>query len=70
MTLWEAVRSFTPAQQRQFLKFVTSCSRAPLLGFAYLEPQLCVQVGLVTCETAGCVCLTFSLRPRPVTCTS
>eukprot|EP00878_Enallax_costatus_P044379 GHUV01052951.1.p1 GENE.GHUV01052951.1~~GHUV01052951.1.p1 ORF type:complete len:126 (-),score=22.05 GHUV01052951.1:22-399(-) len=43
-TLWKAVRSFTPQQQRQFLKFVTSCSRAPLLGFAYLEPQLCVQM--------------------------
>lgn len=43
-TLWTAVRSFTPQQQRQFLKFVTSCSRAPLLGFAYLEPGLCVQM--------------------------
>jgi hypothetical protein len=44
MSLWEAVRSFSPQQQRQFLKFVTSCSRAPLLGFAHLEPRLCVQV--------------------------
>jgi ubiquitin-protein ligase E3 C len=38
------VRTFSPQQQRQFLKFVTSCSRAPLLGFKYLEPQLCIQM--------------------------
>lgn len=44
ITLWETLRGFTPQQQRQFLKFVTSCSRAPLLGFAYLEPQVCVQM--------------------------
>lgn len=44
ITLWETLRGFTPEQQRQFLKFVTSCSRAPLLGFAYLEPQVCVQM--------------------------
>lgn len=44
LTLWETLRGFTPEQQRQFLKFVTSCSRAPLLGFAYLEPRVCVQM--------------------------
>jgi hypothetical protein len=44
LTLWDAVRTFSPQQQRQFLKFVTSCSRAPLLGFKYLEPQLCIQM--------------------------
>ncbi|KAF8071258.1 UPL6 [Scenedesmus sp. PABB004] len=42
--LWAAVRGFSPAQQRSFLKFVTSCSRAPLLGFGHLEPRLCVQM--------------------------
>lgn len=31
--LWEALASFTPEEQRAFLKFVTACSRAPLLGF-------------------------------------
>jgi ubiquitin-protein ligase E3 C len=44
IVLWETLRGFTPQQQRQFLKFVTSCSRAPLLGFAYLEPRMCVQM--------------------------
>ncbi|KAG2447722.1 hypothetical protein HYH02_007182 [Chlamydomonas schloesseri] len=42
--LWEALASFTPEEQGKFLKFVTSCSRAPLLGFRYLEPRLCVQM--------------------------
>ncbi|WIA32325.1 hypothetical protein OEZ86_003165 [Tetradesmus obliquus] len=44
LTLWDALRTFSPQQQRLFLKFVTSCSRAPLLGFRYLEPQLCIQM--------------------------
>ena len=30
---WTAVESFTDEQKRQLLKFVTSCSRPPLLGF-------------------------------------
>lgn len=34
----------TGEQQAQFLKFVTSCSRPPLLGFRYLEPHLCIQM--------------------------
>ena len=32
-TLWQA----------DFLKFVTSCSRQPLLGFEFLVPPLCIQ---------------------------
>jgi ubiquitin-protein ligase E3 C len=44
ITLWETLHGFTSQEQRQFLKFVTSCSRAPLLGFAYLEPRVCVQM--------------------------
>ena len=30
---WSAVSSFNEKQMRQLLKFVTSCSRPPLLGF-------------------------------------
>ena len=39
----QALASFTPEQQAAWLRFVTACSRAPLLGFAFLEPRLCVQ---------------------------
>lgn len=44
--LWEVVEEMTPSEQEDFLRFVTSCSRPPLLGFKYLEPQLCIQVPL------------------------
>lgn len=30
---WKIVESFTDTQKKQLLKFVTSCSRPPLLGF-------------------------------------
>lgn len=30
---WKIVENFTDEQKRQLLKFITSCSRAPLLGF-------------------------------------
>uniref|UniRef100_A0A0R3S056 Ubiquitin-protein ligase E3B n=1 Tax=Elaeophora elaphi TaxID=1147741 RepID=A0A0R3S056_9BILA len=46
--LWQILENdFTAEERRLFLKFVTSCSRAPLLGFAYLEPPFsirCVEV--------------------------
>ncbi|KAL6068639.1 HECT-type E3 ubiquitin transferase [Balamuthia mandrillaris] len=39
---WSVVQSFTPKEQRQLLKFVTSSSRPPLLGFRYLNPPFCI----------------------------
>ncbi|KAI7863835.1 hypothetical protein BDF14DRAFT_1733295, partial [Spinellus fusiger] len=41
--LWEALRSFNNEQRMKFVKFVTSCSRPPLLGFKELRPQLCIR---------------------------
>ena len=40
---WEVLEEFTPEQQRKFLRFMTSCSRQPLLGFSSLDPPPCVQ---------------------------
>nr|GLL43891.1 E3 ubiquitin-protein ligase UPL6 [Ipomoea trifida] len=40
---WEVVKNFSLGNQRKFLKFVTGCSRGPLLGFKYLEPSFCIQ---------------------------
>mmetsp|Transcript_2530 Transcript_2530/g.5561 ORF Transcript_2530/g.5561 Transcript_2530/m.5561 type:complete len:1509 (-) Transcript_2530:253-4779(-) len=40
---WEVIDEFTPQQQRKFLKFMTSCSRQPLLGFQSLVPAPCIQ---------------------------
>ncbi|XP_025111485.1 ubiquitin-protein ligase E3C-like isoform X2 [Pomacea canaliculata] len=39
---WEVVSQFTDKQKRQLLKFVTSCSRPPLLGFKDLYPAFCI----------------------------
>ena len=42
---WEIVHNdLTDDQLGLLLKFVTSCSRAPILGFQHLQPQLCIQV--------------------------
>lgn len=30
---WEVVENFTDDEKRKLLRFVTSCSRPPLLGF-------------------------------------
>ncbi|XP_062230824.1 E3 ubiquitin-protein ligase UPL6-like isoform X2 [Phragmites australis] len=40
---WEVLKSFSLDNQKKFLKFVTGCSRGPLLGFQYLEPKFCIQ---------------------------
>lgn len=46
--LWDILeKDFTPEDHTLFLKFVTSCSKPPLLGFAHLEPPFsirCVEV--------------------------
>ncbi|GLE01208.1 hypothetical protein PINS_up010038 [Pythium insidiosum] len=41
--LWQALESFSPAERAAFLRFTTSCQRAPSLGFATLTPPFCVQ---------------------------
>ena len=40
---WEVIKKFNAEQQRKFLKFVTGCSRGPLLGFRYLDPPFCIR---------------------------
>ncbi|XP_077995296.1 ubiquitin-protein ligase E3B-like [Glandiceps talaboti] len=46
--LWDTLQQdFTKEERALFLKFVTSCSKPPLLGFAHLEPPFsirCVEV--------------------------
>ncbi|XP_057430179.1 E3 ubiquitin-protein ligase UPL6 [Lotus japonicus] len=41
--LWEVLKGFSMENKKKFLKFVTGCSRGPLLGFRYLEPLFCIQ---------------------------
>jgi hypothetical protein len=37
LLFWQVMASFSAPQQRALLKFVTSCSRAPLLGFRWVQ---------------------------------
>ncbi|TVU45657.1 hypothetical protein EJB05_05149 [Eragrostis curvula] len=45
---WEVIKGFKPTERCLLLKFVTSCSRAPLLGFKYLQP--CFTIHKVPCD--------------------
>lgn len=40
---WNVVNSFTQQERRDLLRFVTSCSRPPLLGFKHLNPPFGVR---------------------------
>lgn len=40
---WSIIESLDTKQQGLFMKFVTSCSRPPLLGFAQLNPKFGIQ---------------------------
>ncbi|KAK2494132.1 hypothetical protein MC885_018998 [Smutsia gigantea] len=42
---WRVVGTFTDEEKRKLLKFVTSCSRPPLLGFKELYPAFCIHNG-------------------------
>ncbi|OVA19458.1 HECT [Macleaya cordata] len=39
---WEVIAGFEPKDRSMLLKFVTSCSRAPLLGFKHLQPAFTI----------------------------
>lgn len=39
---WEVFGGFEPRERCMLLKFVTSCSRAPLLGFKHLQPAFTI----------------------------
>ena len=42
--LWAVLTEFSREERALFLKFVTSCSKPPLLGFVHLQPAFTVQV--------------------------
>lgn len=43
LSFWRVVHSLEERQKSLLLRFVTSCSRPPLLGFGELQPPFCVQ---------------------------
>jgi ubiquitin-protein ligase E3 C len=40
---WRILERLDMSLQKQLLRFVTSCERAPRLGFASLNPPFCIQ---------------------------
>jgi ubiquitin-protein ligase E3 C len=40
---WSVVEEMSEEDRRLLIKFVTSCARPPLLGFAELNPKLCIR---------------------------
>lgn len=42
LNLDQVMKDFEPKERCMLLKFVTSCSRAPLLGFKYLQPSFTI----------------------------
>ncbi|KAF9665086.1 hypothetical protein SADUNF_Sadunf16G0085500 [Salix dunnii] len=47
---WEVIKGFEPNERCKLLKFVTSCSRAPLLGFKHLQPSFTIHK--VSCDAS------------------
>merc|ERR1712167_364641 len=41
--LWSIVSGMTTEEQGKFMKFVTSCSKPPVLGFAALRPAFSIR---------------------------
>ncbi|WAR01500.1 UBE3B-like protein, partial [Mya arenaria] len=62
--LWDVLeKDFNPKDRAAFLKFVTSCSKSPLLGFAHLEPPFSIRCD--TGDTVGSVLKGFfNIRKR------
>ncbi|XP_063063156.1 ubiquitin-protein ligase E3C [Engraulis encrasicolus] len=65
---WEVVESFTDDEKRKLLKFVTSCSRPPLLGFKELYPAFCIHNGGTDLERLPTASTCMNLLKLPEFC--
>ena len=66
--LWDVLRSLAPPHQAAALRFVTACSRPPLLGFATLDPPFCVHRAAVAGSDAGDHTADLQRLPTASTC--
>jgi hypothetical protein len=41
---WKTVSAFTKQEKSALLRFATSCSRPPLMGFKHLQPPFCIRL--------------------------
>ncbi|XP_001607965.1 ubiquitin-protein ligase E3C [Nasonia vitripennis] len=65
IAFWKVVDEFNDQQKSQLLKFVTSCSRPPLLGFKELDPPFCIQhAGSVDRLPTSSTCMNLLKLPQ------
>ncbi|XP_011496921.1 PREDICTED: ubiquitin-protein ligase E3C [Ceratosolen solmsi marchali] len=65
ITFWKVINEFNDQQKSQLLKFVTSCSRPPLLGFKELDPPFCIQLaGSVDRLPTSSTCMNLLKLPQ------
>ncbi|WRT64716.1 uncharacterized protein IL334_001650 [Kwoniella shivajii] len=62
---WKVVKGFSHEQRRALLRFVTSCSRPPLLGFAYLNPKFGVKFNGADADRLPTASSCFNLLKLP-----
>uniref|UniRef100_A0A8C2CYE4 Ubiquitin-protein ligase E3C n=1 Tax=Cyprinus carpio TaxID=7962 RepID=A0A8C2CYE4_CYPCA len=62
------VESFSDEEKRKLLKFVTSCSRPPLLGFKELYPAFCIHNGGTDLERLPTASTCMNLLKLPEFC--
>ncbi|WVQ98113.1 hypothetical protein IAU59_005235 [Kwoniella sp. CBS 9459] len=62
---WHVVKRFSQEEKRALLRFVTSCSRPPLLGFAYLYPKFGVKFNGSDTERLPSASSCFNLLKLP-----
>ncbi|ROK23453.1 Ubiquitin-protein ligase E3C [Anabarilius grahami] len=67
---WDVVESFSDEEKRKLLKFVTSCSRPPLLGFKELYPAFCIHNGGADLERLPTASTCMNLLKLPEFCDS
>lgn len=65
---WDVVESFSDEEKRKLLKFVTSCSRPPLLGFKELYPAFCIHNGGTDLERLPTASTCMNLLKLPEFC--
>ena len=41
---WQVLAEYPPPRRAAALKFATSCSRPPLMGFGWLQPPFCIHL--------------------------
>uniref|UniRef100_A0A6B2LPZ2 HECT-type E3 ubiquitin transferase n=1 Tax=Arcella intermedia TaxID=1963864 RepID=A0A6B2LPZ2_9EUKA len=64
LMFWQAMYELPQEHLASFLKFVTSCSKAPLLGFKELSPPFCVHKSSIGYMPSATTCVNqFKLPP-------